>query len=126
MPVPAEPTSIRRVVELCADARECPFEQLCEMAPDRLGQDSRYWLDSGAIKRDSMGARDRMEGRTARDGRLGPEISRRLRDWAEFVHRCALDNMRSVERTRQKLLTPPPLASGACGIAAASWTSPRK
>jgi dTDP-glucose 4,6-dehydratase len=29
-----------------------PFEQLCEMAPDRLGQDSRYWLDSGAIKRD--------------------------------------------------------------------------
>jgi dTDP-glucose 4,6-dehydratase len=22
------------------------------MAPDRLGQDSRYWLDSGAIKRD--------------------------------------------------------------------------
>jgi dTDP-glucose 4,6-dehydratase len=29
-----------------------PFEQLCEMAPDRLGQDSRYWLDSSAIKRD--------------------------------------------------------------------------
>jgi len=29
-----------------------PFEKLCEMAPDRLGQDSRYWLDSGAIKRD--------------------------------------------------------------------------
>jgi len=22
------------------------------MAPDRLGQDSRYWLDSSAIKRD--------------------------------------------------------------------------
>ncbi|HWM67943.1 MAG TPA: NAD-dependent epimerase/dehydratase family protein, partial [Steroidobacteraceae bacterium] len=49
---PAEPTSIRRVVELCADALGMPFEQLCEMAPDRLGQDSRYWLDSGAIKRD--------------------------------------------------------------------------
>jgi dTDP-glucose 4,6-dehydratase len=29
-----------------------PFEQLCELAPDRLGQDSRYWLDSSAIKRD--------------------------------------------------------------------------
>ena len=49
---PAEPTSIRRVVELCAEALGMPFEQLCEMAPDRLGQDSRYWLDSSAIKRD--------------------------------------------------------------------------
>lgn len=48
----AEPTSIRRVVELCAEALGMPFEQLCEMAPDRLGQDSRYWLDSSAIKRD--------------------------------------------------------------------------
>jgi dTDP-glucose 4,6-dehydratase len=49
---PAEPTSIRRVVELCAEALGMPFEKLCEMAPDRLGQDSRYWLDSSAIKRD--------------------------------------------------------------------------
>src|SRR5437016_11034001 len=49
---PAQPTSIRRVVELCADALGMPFEQLCEMAPDRLGQDSRYWLDSSAIKHD--------------------------------------------------------------------------
>ena len=49
---PSEPTSIRRVVELCAEALNVPFEQLCEIAPDRLGQDSRYWLDSGAIKRD--------------------------------------------------------------------------
>lgn len=49
---PAEPTSIRRVVELCAQALGMPFEQLCEMAPDRLGQDSRYWLDSNAIYRD--------------------------------------------------------------------------
>lgn len=49
---PAEPTSIRRVVELCAEALSMPFTQLCEMAPDRLGQDSRYWLDSSAIKRD--------------------------------------------------------------------------
>jgi dTDP-glucose 4,6-dehydratase len=49
---PREPTSIKRVVELCAEALGMPFEQLCEMAPDRLGQDSRYWLDSSAIKRD--------------------------------------------------------------------------
>ncbi len=43
------PTSIRRVVELCAEALEMPFEDLCELAPDRLGQDARYWLDSSAI-----------------------------------------------------------------------------
>ena len=49
---PAEPTSIRRVVELCADALAIPFDELCEVTGDRLGQDSRYWLDSGAIKRD--------------------------------------------------------------------------
>jgi dTDP-glucose 4,6-dehydratase len=29
-----------------------PFEQLCEITGDRLGQDSQYWLDSSAIKRD--------------------------------------------------------------------------
>ena len=40
------------MVELCAEALNMPFAQLCEMAPDRLGQDSRYWLDSSAIKRD--------------------------------------------------------------------------
>jgi dTDP-glucose 4,6-dehydratase len=49
---PAMPTSIKRVVELCAEALHMPFDQLCEMAPDRLGQDSRYWLDSSAIKSD--------------------------------------------------------------------------
>ena len=49
---PAEPTSIRRVVELCAEALGMPFEQLCEVTGDRLGQDARYWLDSSAIKRD--------------------------------------------------------------------------
>jgi dTDP-glucose 4,6-dehydratase len=49
---PAEPTSIKRVVELTAKALGMPFEELCEMAPDRLGQDSRYWLDSSAIFKD--------------------------------------------------------------------------
>jgi dTDP-glucose 4,6-dehydratase len=49
---PKEPTSIKRVVELCAEALHLPFDQLCEMTGDRLGQDSRYWLDSSAIKRD--------------------------------------------------------------------------
>lgn len=49
---PKDPTSIRRVVELCAEAVGVPFEQLCEVTGDRLGQDSRYWLDSSAIKAD--------------------------------------------------------------------------
>ncbi|HTO78287.1 MAG TPA: GDP-mannose 4,6-dehydratase [Methylocystis sp.] len=49
---PKEPTSIRRVVELCAEAVGVPFEELCVVTGDRLGQDSRYWLDSSAIKRD--------------------------------------------------------------------------
>lgn len=47
---PKEPTSIRRVVELTANALGLPFEDLCVVTEDRLGQDSRYWLDSTAIK----------------------------------------------------------------------------
>jgi dTDP-glucose 4,6-dehydratase len=49
---PSDPTSIRRVVELVAEALGTPFEQVCEVVDDRLGQDSRYWLDSSAVKRD--------------------------------------------------------------------------
>lgn len=49
---PKDPTSIRRVVELTAEALGLKFEELCEVTGDRLGQDSRYWLDSSAIKRD--------------------------------------------------------------------------
>jgi dTDP-glucose 4,6-dehydratase len=48
---PAQPTSIREVVERCAKALGIPFDQLCEVTGDRLGQDSRYWLDSTAIKK---------------------------------------------------------------------------
>jgi dTDP-glucose 4,6-dehydratase len=49
---PKEPTSIRRVVEFVAEALDMPFDKLCEVTGDRLGQDARYWLDSSAIKRD--------------------------------------------------------------------------
>jgi dTDP-glucose 4,6-dehydratase len=49
---PARPTSIREVVERCASALDMPFDQLCATTPDRLGQDSRYWLDSTRIRRD--------------------------------------------------------------------------
>ena len=47
-----EPTAIREVVERCANALNMPFTDLCEITEDRLGQDSRYWLDSSAIKKD--------------------------------------------------------------------------
>ncbi len=50
---PKEPTSIRSVVELTAQALGIPFAQLAEVTEDRPGQDSRYWLDSSAIKRDA-------------------------------------------------------------------------
>ncbi len=46
---PAEPTSIREVVERTAKVLEVPFDELCAVTEDRLGQDSRYWLDSGKI-----------------------------------------------------------------------------
>jgi dTDP-glucose 4,6-dehydratase len=49
---PPEPISIRALMEKTAEALEIDFDELCEVVPDRLGQDSRYWLDSSAIKRD--------------------------------------------------------------------------
>ena len=50
---PKDPTSIRQVVEMCAEALGMPFEDLCEVTADRPGQDARYWLNSTAIKRDA-------------------------------------------------------------------------
>ena len=47
---PKDPTSIREVVERTAKALNISFEKLCEITDDRLGQDSRYWLDSSLIK----------------------------------------------------------------------------
>ena len=49
---PPNPISIRDLVAKVADAMNMPFEQLCEVTEERLGQDSQYWLDSSAIKRD--------------------------------------------------------------------------
>ena len=50
---PKEPTSIREVVERTAKALGIPFEKLAVVTEDRLGQDSRYWLDSTRIKNDT-------------------------------------------------------------------------
>ena len=49
---PLQPISIRALVEKTATALGMKFEELCEITGDRLGQDSRYWLDSSAIKRE--------------------------------------------------------------------------
>lgn len=49
---PEEPTSIAEVCRMCADALGLAFEDLFDAAPERLGQDSQYWLDSSAIRRD--------------------------------------------------------------------------
>ena len=46
------PTSIKDVVATCSEVLGIPFDDLCEVAPERLGQDSRYWLDSSRINRD--------------------------------------------------------------------------
>ena len=49
---PPLPISIRDLVAKVAEGFPMPFEELCEVVPDRLGQDSQYWLDSSAIKKD--------------------------------------------------------------------------
>jgi dTDP-glucose 4,6-dehydratase len=49
---PENPTSIREVVERTAAAMGVRFEELCEVTGDRLGQDSRYWLDSSRAERE--------------------------------------------------------------------------
>ena len=69
---PAKPTSIREVVERCAKALGMPFEGLCTVTGDRLGQDSRYWLDSSRIKKAIwLGAANRLGRGARRDGQLG-------------------------------------------------------
>lgn len=48
---PQRPTSIKEVVQRCADALDIEFNDLCELAPDREGQDSKYWLDSTKLNK---------------------------------------------------------------------------
>lgn len=49
---PSLPTSIKEVVTRCAAVLGMDFVDLCEMSPDRLGQDACYWLDSSRIRKD--------------------------------------------------------------------------
>jgi dTDP-glucose 4,6-dehydratase len=47
---PAEPTSIRSVAEMCAAAVGKELDEVFDVAPERPGQDSCYWLDSQKIR----------------------------------------------------------------------------
>jgi dTDP-glucose 4,6-dehydratase len=49
---PPEPIAIRDLVAKVADALHLPFDQLCAVTGERLGQDAQYWLDSSALKKD--------------------------------------------------------------------------
>ena len=49
---PMMPNSIADVARMCAKAIGVPFDDLFDVAPERLGQDSQYWLDSSAAARD--------------------------------------------------------------------------
>ena len=47
---PDEPMSIKELVMGCATACGVPYSLFVQEAPDRVGQDSRYWLDSSRLK----------------------------------------------------------------------------
>ena len=47
---PAVPTSIRDVVELVGSFCGKHLDEIAEIAPERPGQDSRYWLDSSRLR----------------------------------------------------------------------------
>lgn len=47
---PAVPTSIRKLVALCAASIGRGIEDVSEDVPDRTGQDSVYWLDSTKLR----------------------------------------------------------------------------
>jgi dTDP-glucose 4,6-dehydratase len=48
---PEVPVSIRRLVEICAQAMSRRIEEVAAVAPDRDGQDECYWIDSSKLKR---------------------------------------------------------------------------
>ena len=79
---PAQPVSIRDLVAKTADALGMKFEQLCEVTGDRLGQDSRYWLDSSAIGRDlGWEPQVTLEAGLAEMVQWGRKYLDQIRDW---------------------------------------------
>ena len=71
---PDSAVSIRRIVELIAEEAGVPLVDFVEMAPGRATEDSRYWLDSTAI-RTELG----WEPRTTLE-----EGTREMVDWARL------------------------------------------
>lgn len=49
---PDEPISVRDLVSMVAAASGVRVRDLVKEAPERVGQDARYWIDASAIKRD--------------------------------------------------------------------------
>lgn len=47
---PDQPTSIREVVRRCVEIMDGDWNELVVEAPERTGQDSTYWIDSGKLK----------------------------------------------------------------------------
>jgi dTDP-glucose 4,6-dehydratase len=79
---PPKPISIRAIIETVARVMGIPFEDLCEVTGDRLGQDSRYWLDSSAIKRDvGWEPKIGLEEGIAEMVEWGRKYLGQLRDW---------------------------------------------
>jgi dTDP-glucose 4,6-dehydratase len=79
---PPKPISIRALIETVARVMGIPFEDLCEVTGDRLGQDSRYWLDSSAIKRDvGWEPKIGLEEGIAEMVEWGRKYLGQLRDW---------------------------------------------
>ena len=79
---PPKPISIRALIETVARVMGIPFEDLCEVTGDRLGQDSRYWLDSSAIKRDvGWEPKIGLEEGIAEMVEWGGKYLGQLRDW---------------------------------------------
>ena len=79
---PTDPTSIREVVNRCAHALGIAFEDLVEEAGERLGQDSRYWLDSSAIEK-AVGWEQEIDWGEGLDEMVqwGQQYLDQLRDW---------------------------------------------
>lgn len=70
---PLNPTSIREVAEQCAATVGKALSDVFDVAPERVGQDGQYWLDSSAIARD-VGWSQEIHWAEGLDG---------MRDWAE-------------------------------------------
>lgn len=51
---PSGPVSIKSLVSVIAETCGISWEELVEEVPDRVGQDGKYWLDSGELAKDTF------------------------------------------------------------------------